>query len=109
MAQVSVDNSESRTRVFRDSLPEEAVLSPVLFVIYLNGLSGRFRGKAFVSAYAEDQAIACLHRSKEQAKMDIQREVDLVSEWRLNTLITIVWSAIYASRRYVAITTLIRR
>ena len=78
---VKVGDSVSRPRVFRAGLPQGAVLSPVLFVIYLNELLGRFSGDTFVSAYADDLAIACSNKSKEQAQIDMQREVDLVRDW----------------------------
>ena len=74
-------DSVSRPRVFRDGVPQRVVLSPVVFVIYLNDLLGRFSGDTFASAYADDLAVACSNKSKEQAQMDMQREVDLVRDW----------------------------
>ena len=49
-------------------------------MIYLNDLLGIFSGDTFVSAYADDLAIACSNKSKEQAQIDMQREVHGLGE-----------------------------
>ena len=82
-------DSVSRPRIFREGLPQGAVLSKVMFVIYLNDLLGRFSGDSFVSAYADDLAIACSNKSREQAQMDKQRKVDLVRDWNRKWRLTL--------------------
>ena len=81
IAQVRVDGVMSRKRTFKEGLPQGAVLSPILFVLFIDDMLGAFEEGSFVSAFADDLAIACSSRKKEEAEAMMQREVSKVEEW----------------------------
>ena len=62
-------------------LPQGSVLSPLLFVLYINGLFGNFSESTMFSAYADDLALACRGRKKEDVALRMQAEVDKVVSW----------------------------
>ena len=70
----------SRTKTFKEGLPQGAVLSPILFVLFINDMLGFFEEDSFVSAFADDLAIACSSRKKEEAEVTMQNEVSKVEE-----------------------------
>jgi ribonuclease HI len=78
---VSYDGVESRERTMAEGLPQGAVLSPTLFIVFVDDLLGRISEEAMVSAYADDLAIAVTNTSKEIAQEEMQVEVSLVEEW----------------------------
>ena len=80
LAAVRVGDTHSRKRVYREGLPQGAVLSPLLFTIYVNDLE-KFSEGTLVSAFADDLAIACSHTKKETALEAAQAETDVVVEW----------------------------
>ena len=70
-----------RCRTFKEGLPQGSVLSPLLFVLYINDLLGNFSESIMVSAYADDLALAFRGRKKEDVALRLQAEVDKVVSW----------------------------
>ena len=80
-ARVRADGALSRVRVFREGLPQRAVLSPLLFITFVDDLLGVFEEDTLVSAYADDLALATSSHKKEEAAEKMQTEVDKVVAW----------------------------
>ena len=64
IARVQLNGVTRRCRTFKEGPPQGSVLSPLLFVIYINDFLGNFSESAMVSAYADDLALACRGRKK---------------------------------------------
>ena len=65
----------------KEGVPQEAVLSPLLFIIFLDDLLQQFEEGTLVSAYADDLALVVGGSRKEDLEERMQREVDKVVEW----------------------------
>ena len=81
IARVQLNGVTGRCRTFKEGLPQGSVLSPLLFVLYINDLLGNFSESTMVSAYADDLALACRGRKKEDVALKMQAEVDKVVSW----------------------------
>ena len=80
-ARVSYNDTLGRTRRIRQGLPQGSVLSPLLFLFYINSVSEKIPRSVNCAMYADDVSLWASHRCKESATADIQRAVDSVSEW----------------------------
>ena len=81
IARVQLNGVTGRCRTFKEGLPQASVLSPLLFVHYINDILGKFRESTLVSVYADDLALACSGRRKEDDAMRMQAELDKVVSW----------------------------
>ena len=75
IARVQLNGVTGRCRTFKEGLPQGSVLSPLLFVLYINDLLGNFSESTMVSAYADDLALACrgcknVSRSRQGSKLE---------------------------------------
>ena len=89
IARVRVNGGIGRPRVMKEGLPQGAVLSPLLFIVYINDLLGKFEEGTMVSAYADDLAIACRGRRKEDIEQQISGEVEKVVQWSKASRLTL--------------------
>ena len=78
-----------RCRTLKEGLPHGSALSPLLFVLYINDLLGNFRESTMVGAYADDLALACRGRKKEDIALRMQAEVDKVVSCSQQALLTL--------------------
>ena len=67
IARVQLNGVTERCRTFKEGLSQGSVLSPLLFVLYINDLLGNFSENTMVSAYADDLALAYRGRKKEES------------------------------------------
>ena len=65
----------------REGLPQGSVLSPILFVVFINDLLQEFSPDSLVSAFADDLAVACTGRDKLELQRSLQVETDKVVDW----------------------------
>ena len=89
IARVQPNGVTWRCRTFKEGLPQGSVLSPLLFVLYINDLLGNFSESTTVSAYADDLALACRGRKKEDVDLRMQAEVDKVVSWSQHARLTL--------------------
>ena len=69
--------------------PARFSTSPLLFVLYINDLLWNFSESTMASAYADDLALACRGRKKEDVALIMQAEVDKVVSWSQQTRLTL--------------------
>ena len=81
IARVQLNGVTWRCRTFKEGLPQGSVLSPLLFVLYIDDLLGNFSESTMVSANDDDLALACRGRKKEDVALRMQAEVDKVVSW----------------------------
>ena len=89
IARAQLNGVTGRCRTFKEGLPQGSVLSPLLFVLYINDLLGNFSESTMDSAYADDLALACLGRKKEDVALRMQAEVDKVVSWSQQARLTL--------------------
>ena len=89
IARVQLNGVTGRCRAFKEGLPQGSVLSPLVFVQYINDLLGNFGESTMASAYADDLALACRGRKKEDVALRIQAEVDKVVSWSKQARLTL--------------------
>ena len=80
-ARVRLGGGVSRTRLFREGLPQGSVLSPLLFLFVIDGLRPRLPPGVEVSMYADDVALWASHRDKAVAASKVEEAVDVVWRW----------------------------
>ena len=89
IARVQLNGLTGRCHTFKEGLPQGSVLSPLLFVLYINDLLGNFCESTMVSAYADDLALACRGRKKEHIALIMQAEVDKLVSWSQQARLTL--------------------
>ena len=89
IARVQLNGVTGRCRTFKEGLPQGLVLSPLLFVLYINDLKGNFSESNMASAYADDLALACRGCKKEDVALRMQAEVDKVVSWSQQAHLTL--------------------
>ena len=89
IARVQLNRVTGRCRTFKEGLQQGSVLSPLLFVLYINDLIRNFSESTMVSAYADDLALTCRGRKKEDVALRMQAEVDKVVSWSQQACLTI--------------------
>ena len=89
IARVHLNGVAGRCRTFKEGLQQGSVLSPPLFVHFINDLLGNFSESTMVSAYADDLVPACRSRKKEDVALRMQAEVDKVASWSQQARLTL--------------------
>ena len=89
IARVQLNGVTGRCSTFKEGLPQGSVLSPLLFVLYINDLLGNFSESTTVSAYADDLALACRGHKKEDVALRMQAEIDKVVSWSQQARLTL--------------------
>jgi len=86
-ARVSYNDTLGRTRRIRQGLPQGSVLSPLLFLFYINSVSDNIPKSVNCAMYADDVSLWAKHRCKESVSADIQQAVDTVAVWSRKKMI----------------------
>ena len=88
-ARVLINGVHGRYRKMRQGVPQGAVLSPLLFVLYAGELAERVPDDVLMTQYADDVALVGIHHSKELATEAVQRAVTCVGEWSREVKLTL--------------------
>ena len=89
IARVQLNGVTGRCRTLKEGLPQGSVLSPLLFVLIINDRLGNFSESTMISAYADDLALACRGRKKEDVALRMQAKVDKVVSWSQQARLTL--------------------
>ena len=81
IARVRLGDATSAARTMRQGLPQGSVLSPLLFVLYINNLAKLLPEEATNVLFADDVSAVCTHRIREEAERMAQEVVDIVVPW----------------------------
>ena len=82
LAWVKVEGVRSRARRFQQGLPQGSVLSPLLFLVYINDLVEELAaGEVQVSAFADDLAVWSTSRTVGEGRRRLQQASDVVMKW----------------------------
>ena len=82
-ASVRVNGMCSRQRIFRAGVPQGAVLSPLLFIIYINDIVDNMPADVEVSLYADDVALWAGASTIGEASRKVQAALQKLEEWAL--------------------------
>ena len=87
-ARVRYDGTLGISRQFHQGLPQGSVLSPLLFLFYINNLANIIPNFNINAMFADDVSILATANTKEEAVRKAQAGVDVVvrwsKEWKLN-------------------------
>jgi ribonuclease HI len=87
---VRVEGVRGRSKLFQQGLPQGSVLSPLLFLVYINDLVEDLAGGGVqVSAFADDLAVWVTGKGVEEGRRRVQRATDAVAEWCRKWLMTV--------------------
>ena len=82
LARVRFQDATSKVRVMRQGLPQGAVLSPLLFLFFIDNLAKELVDTTTLNAlFADDVTALATARTKEEAVCKAQETVDIVGEW----------------------------
>ena len=80
-ARVKFNGTTSSSRKLHQGVPQGSVLSPLLFIFYINNLAKLLPTDTINCMFADDVSILATHRDKQKAAESVQRAVDIVVDW----------------------------
>ena len=102
-AKVQYNDCTSTTLTMRQGLPQGSVLSPLLFLFYINNLAELLPTENVNALFADDVGILATARTIEEAQEKAQNAVDIVvrwsKEWRLTLNATKSEATIFTTDR----------
>ena len=80
-AKVRFGGKLSFSQCMRQGVPQGSVLSPLLFILYINNLAEILPAETVNAIYADDVTILAKHKSADEANRLAQQSVDVVAAW----------------------------
>ncbi len=80
-ARVQINGEQGRPVPLKQGLPQGSVLSPLLFLLYINDLKTVVPNGVEVAMFADDVSLFCSHPCKLTAQTAMQEAVTRVAEW----------------------------
>ena len=80
-ARVTVDNAKSKKILLRHGVPQGGVISPTLFLIFINDLIKQLPDAVKCAMYADDLVLWCKEEHATTAQLRLQEAVNILSNW----------------------------
>ena len=80
-ARVTVDNTKTKKVLLRHGVPQGGVLSPTLFLIFINDLLKQLPGAVKCAMYADDLVLWCKEEHATTAQLRLQEAANILSNW----------------------------
>ena len=84
---VDVSGILSSSSTISCSVPQGSILGPLLFLIYVNDMSGAINKKLLL--YADDSAILVTDKKISTIESLLQNELEMISEWRVDNKLSL--------------------
>ena len=80
-SRVSLDQLSSRKIILRQGVPQGGVLSPTLFLVFINDLASELPRDVKAALYADDLVLWCTEEHASTANYRIQQAIDQLTAW----------------------------
>ena len=80
LARVKFNGTMSKTRIIHQGLPQGSVLSPILFLFYINELAKILPRDTLNSLFADDVSVLATARIKEEAQAMLEEQIALINQ-----------------------------
>ena len=80
-AKVKFNGTTSSSRKIHQGVPQGSVLSPLLFIFYINNLAKILPSNTINCLFADDVSILASSKDKEKAMAEVQTAVNIVVDW----------------------------
>ena len=88
-ARVHVNGSYSRKKTLREGVPQGGVLSPTLFLVFINDIVGDLPRKVEGAIYADDLVLWCSEEHITTANYRLQQALNVLERWTKQWLVKI--------------------
>ena len=88
-ARVHVNGSYNRKKTLREGVPQGGVLSPTLFLVFINDIVAELPRKVQGAIYADDLAIWCSEEYLSTAQYRLQEGLKVLESWTKRWLVKI--------------------
>ena len=85
----SIQGKESRLADFKDGVPQGGVLSPTLFLVFMNGIQNIIKPHVKAALYADDLALICSEDSCGTAQVQLRECLTLLEQWTEDWAMTV--------------------
>ena len=88
-ARVKINGSYSRQRTLREGVPQGGVLSPTLFLVYINDMTRELPRRIHSAVYADDLVIWCSEEYITTANYRMQQALNALENWTKKWLVKV--------------------
>ena len=88
-ARVQMGGSYSRKRILKEGVPQGGVLSPTLFIIFINDILKDLPRRVHGAIYADDLVLWCTEDSIGTARYRLQEALNILDNWTKQWLVKI--------------------